>query len=74
MPRGKKASGEVFAEVAEPDEDGFVWLTTTDSAGYCASFNMGRPDDMGVRVLLRAAGLRRVTGGKVAEEQLGTLH
>lgn len=74
MPKSKKPSGEVFAEVAEPDEDGFVWLTTTDSAGYCASFNMGRPDDLGVKVLLRAAGLRRVTSGKVAEEQLGTLH
>ena len=74
MPRGKNASGEVFAEVAEPDEDGFVWLTTTDSAGYVASFNMGRHDEMGVRVLLRAAGLRRVTSGKVVEEQLGTLH
>jgi hypothetical protein len=68
-------TGEITAEVSEPDGDGFVWLTVCDRPPGCVSFNLGRPGDVGVDMVLRQAGLAPVRGAVApANERLATIH
>jgi hypothetical protein len=68
-------SGDVTAQISEPDEQGYVWLTVCDATETCASFNLGRPGDPGVNLVLRKAGLVEGPATHLfSEKYLATLH
>lgn len=67
-------TGEITAEVSEPDGDGFVWLTVCDHPPTCASFNLGRRGDIGVDMVLRQAGLGNLPPRAVVHDSLASIH